>query len=146
MTTEKELKQRCTPEIIKRMVELAEGFEFIQDSKGDINLCHIKAPDGFKTYFGSIKDKEYTLNFSTLIHRAVEGWNKKDIEYQIRIDGDEVYIPMWEQGESSCKFFKKSSDYQKESLTQLECAMLDCLLDIFSGNRKSEIEMNGGIG
>ena len=120
MITFDELKERMTPEIIKKMVELAEGFEFIQACKGDINLCYIKAPDGFKSYFGSIKDREYTLSFSTLLHRAVEGWNNKTGKFICNLGNYIQYV------------FEKYYviDYKPCHLTQCEMAIWDCLLNI----------------
>jgi hypothetical protein len=130
MKTEQELKSRCTPEFIKWMCLLAGGFEYIPKGSEDINLHYIKAPDGFKSYFGIIKDHEYTLAFSTLIHRAVEGWNKTSGADSIGFYGDRV--------ESCIDFNSKEYmfNYQPQSLTQSECAALDCLLDIYEVEKK----------
>lgn len=127
MTTEQELKDRCSPESIKWTCKLAEGFEIIDNC-----LYFNKLPytDNIVKITGS------NFLFPLLIYRALEGWNKIDVENQIRIDGDEVYIPTWELGESSCKYFKKAIDYQPQSLTHAECACLHCLLDIFEEEEK----------
>jgi hypothetical protein len=127
MITEQQLKDRCTPDDIKRMVELAEGFEYLQTGSKDISLHYIKTPDGFKSYFGSIKDYEYTLNFSTLIHRAVEGWN---FTYNKIAFYPDQLVKNWNDGMINVCIYSYD-DYQPQSLTQTECAILDCLLDIF---------------
>ena len=57
MKTEQELKADCTPEIIKKMVELAEGFD-----KWELR----------EIYDPEIWTKSDLL-FPLLIHRAVEG-------------------------------------------------------------------------
>jgi len=119
MITQQQLTEKCTPEIIKKMCELAEGFCYSRDG------WFYNGNNGFTIY--------NNIGFPLLIHRAVEGFNKKDVEYQIRVDGDEVYIPTWELGESSCKYFKKATDYQPTTLTHVECAILDCLIDILKG-------------
>ena len=119
MITEQQLTDRCTPEIIKKMVGLAEGFE-----------CAMEDPNYLAIYF---KGKEAIIDsplvFSTLIHRAVEGFNKKQC-------GDPYIIFEFEtctlsrytlDVEDDAYFF---ADYSPSSLTHAECAMLDCLLDI----------------
>ena len=64
--------------------------------------------------------------YPLLIHRAVEGWNKnQDIE--IYIETSALYISLYQDG----VYRKRISDYKPQSLTQAECAMLDCMLDIF---------------
>lgn len=65
----------------------------------------------------------YSDQFSLLIHRAVEGWNKKQNKncgnYFININCENVFT---ESG--------------RDVLTRGECAMLDCLIDIFEGEKK----------
>ena len=68
------------------------------------------------------------LMFPLLIHRAVEGWNKKFSNDDNFISIGDNYIHY--SKDSGNKFYK-SKNYQPKSLTQSEMAMLDCLLDIF---------------
>ena len=125
MTTEQELKDQCTPEIIKRMVELAEGFFYKEKEVPEADDC---------IWFGEEEcpiDLLFTepLIFSTLIHRAVEGWNN-----------DETVLPVIEIYPYKVynKINYKFSNYQPQSLTPAECACLHCLLDIFEGERNEQ--------
>jgi hypothetical protein len=107
MKTESEIKARVTPEIIKKMVEPAEGFNTYVDE-----------------YTQKIID--YDILFSLLIHRAVEGWNKLDNESVIVILDDSLMFS--KLGEDEVYYYLKN--YQTKNLTQLECALLDCLVDV----------------
>jgi hypothetical protein len=111
MIPESKLKADCTPEIIKKMVELAEGFE-IDDS--NIVYCGGMLTIELKKYFNFIV-------FPLLIHRAVEGWNKKLYESIILVQHNHLT-----KKESRYNF----NDYQPESLTPCECACLHCLIEV----------------
>jgi len=119
MTTEQELKDQCTPDIIKRMVELAEGFEykFFEDFKN-------------RHEWSDIIDK---VIFPLLIHRACEGWNKKNAHGDNVIIISDDFITYYGNEQGGIYDFK---NYQSESLTLCECAILDCLLDIFREERR----------
>ena len=122
MTTQQELTDRCTPEIIKKMCELAEGFEYIDRPFPSIKY--------------SIMDKWAdkiidSFIFPLFIHRTVEGWNKSKT----------ILISIFRM--RVCKFsgtedivYYDFVNYQSTTLTQAECAMLHCMLDIFKGEGK----------
>lgn len=117
MITEQELKEKCTPEFIKWMCELAEGFEYKND--------HV----WFGLWYAHINDIKYEqLLFSLLIHRAVEGWNKIN-DLKIRIFDEEIHTK--KRLDHFAIGFYQFKNYQPQSLTQAECAELDCLLDVF---------------
>lgn len=115
---EKELKDRCTIDDIKRMVELAEGFEY----QGDDEI-----------FYNSLRVDKNILLFPLLIRRAVDGYNKKYAP-DIIIDISARNLVLWKRDyihhPGSKKFYFQN--YQKENLTQAECACLHCLLDIFN--------------
>lgn len=118
MITEQELKQRCTPEIIKKMCELAEGFEFSDNMF--FSFLQIK-------YNGINLQYQDVLMFPLLIYRAVEGWNKKYSN-----DNDFIFI-----GDDYIHYSKNLGDkfyelknYQPNILTNAECAMFNCLLEV----------------
>ena len=123
MITEQQLKADCTPKIIKKMVELAEGFEFV--SSEDINLYQI-------AFFGrteavSFFKQNIDINvglFPLLIHRAVEGWNRLNKAYIMTTDSFCYTTTNLHQSEERRDF----KNYQPTTLTHAECAMLDCLL------------------
>ena len=120
MITEKELKDRCTPEIIKKMIELAEGFE----STGYYSIDY----NGVVYRSDAIEFMRDV--FPLLIHRAVEGWNKRNIN----VAGVYFLAGYIENHKNNNKFHFQ--DYQSTNLTQAECAMLHCLLDIYEGEKK----------
>jgi len=130
MTTEQELKDQCTPEIIKRMVELAEGFEYSLD-----HVIYIIYTGGIiPCKHDVLKNPENTLIFSTLIHRAVEGWNKKN-GHNRNIIMSNNFIGYYDGIKTNITDYNFPS-YQPQSLTLCECACLDCLLDIFKEEKK----------
>lgn len=129
MKTEQEIKSRVTLEIMKKMVELAEGFEFINSNYPVIKTPNRKSQHGGAFWLEELL--EDTLSFSTLIHRAVEGWNKKEDERKIIIYNGTVNISKdLYYDDSSFDIEYHAQQYQTENLTQLECALLDCLMDI----------------
>ena len=121
MITEQQLKADCTPEIIKKMVELAEGFE-----------CAKEDPYYLAIYFKGIEvNPNSLLVFSTLIHRAVEGWNKKHTDGfdSITIDTEmvNILINKYPMPDFKAWHFK---NYSPSFLTHAECAMLHCLQEV----------------
>lgn len=121
MITEQELKDRCTPEFIKWCCEYAEGFE-IEWFVDEYIISFNKTGYSIEGLFNDI------AAFSTLIHRAVEGFNKLkngiiNIIYNIiefsKTPHDEDFI------------IYDFDNYQPQNLTPTECACLHCLLDIF---------------
>ena len=107
MKTWDDLKQQITPEFIKKLCEFAEGF-------GYIDYILSQSSDLEQVRFNNII-------FPLLIHRAVEG---------IKI----IYSDpekLWYNNIYGMQCFR-FKNYQPEYLTQAECAMLDCLLEIFA--------------
>jgi len=127
MITEQELKAQCTPDIIKKMVELAEGF-FISKHE---NVFVLNSPFDDWIFF------DYELNnfpkwLPLLIHRAVEGWNKKDKEGYYTIDiisnSASYMVNKYPMPKPINYYFE---NYKPGNLTQLELALLHCLIEIF---------------
>ena len=119
MITEQELKTMVTPETIKKLCELAEGFEKWENRE-------------------SYDPKVWTssdLVFPLLIHRTVEGWNNMQVNSENCIVIQDDSVVLWKENIDDCKTFD-FKNYKPESLIQSECAMLDCLLNIFEGERK----------
>jgi len=127
LTTEQQLKDDCTPDDIKCMVELAEGFEWSESIHfGDISSSIKYSKNGEATVLATS-----WILFPLLIHRAVEGWNKKFEDKNIWIGHKGIgYIQYYNPKDYEFK------NYQPQSLTQAECAMLHCLLDIFKEERE----------
>lgn len=121
MKTEQKLKNQCTPEFIKWMCKLAEGFEW----RNENNVIWIHVPSDIimvgSKYFSN--DSYFPL----LIHRAVEGWLKIHDQRFIDIKHKEIQLVHIAYGH----VFYEFKNYQPQSLTQAECAMLNCMLDIF---------------
>ena len=118
--TFEELKQKWTPEITKRAVELAEGFCFSDD------YTHIFYTE---IEFCEIEDISEWLAFPLLLHRAVEGWNKEYFGQKfIGISYDEIFLQEYKSG-----FIIKNwiiEDYLPCHLTACEMVIMDCLSEV----------------
>ena len=132
MIKEQELKNKCTPKFIKWMCEYAEGFEFL----------NIGNWAGYRFELHKPRDNDPNVYFPLLVHRAVEGWNKlkhEEIFMEIVVYKDKVCLENYKlethnNVEDYYKYIlidKNFKNYQPQSLTHAECAMLDCLLDVF---------------
>ena len=120
MKTEQELKSKCTPDFIKWMCELVKASGFLVD-------------------YNIVEQHKYydRLFFPLLIHRAVEGWNKKSVSVKIVIYPESVNISKelyYDDGTFDKEFYCRQ--YQPQSLTHGECASLACLLDRFEREKK----------
>ena len=113
MITEQELKDQITPEFIKWCCEYAKGFV-----QYDLDLRFV-----YDRRVYSIRD---ALAFSTLLHRAVEGWNEINPGNHIWIEHELVWI------KHRIDIYYKFENYQPWSLTRCECAILDCMLFAFN--------------
>ena len=132
MKTFEELKERTTPEIIEKMVELAEGFEVTERQitvgnqllisrgiKYNINSCETT-----KDFSGVMV--KFSL-FPLLLHRAVEGWNNARGS-MISIHKDAVVFFT-----DNCEGYNDDFNFEKYEpchLTQCEMAIWDCLLEV----------------
>jgi len=126
MMNGQELKDRCTPEFIKWMCELAEGYDQDIDEDGYYGIVNLN--DDFYLLENIVRDM---ADFPLLIHRSIEGWNYN--YNKIAFYPDQL-VKNWNDGMMNrCRYHHKS--YQPQSLTQLECACLHCMLDIFKEER-----------
>ena len=121
MITFDELREQTTPDIIKKMVELAEGFEFVDCENGYFSI----AINGQE--YGNIITDE--ILFPLLLHRAVEGWNKEYFGQKfIGISYDEIFLQEYKSG-----FIIKNwiiEDYLPCHLTACEMVIMDCLSEV----------------
>lgn len=118
MITEQQLKEQCTPEIIKKMVDLAEGFK----------LVHIKGwnEEQIIFYDNLLSCRLERIGgwcvFHLLIHRAVEGINS---------DGYCPYTIDFKLSYITCNSIGyRFKNYQPQFLTPCECACLHCLIEV----------------
>lgn len=112
MKTFEQLEEQITPEIIKKMCELAEGFAYA-------GLRDFAYP-GHTYSLGSAA-------FPLLLHRTAEGWNNITGVGQsgcIFIQDDCVFI---NSEEPKTYLF---NNYQPSHLTPREMAILDCLIGV----------------
>jgi len=116
MKTEQEIKDKVTPDIIKKMCEIAKGFTYYDSG------CRFE-------FDRKVYNTDNVLAFSTLIHRAVEGWNKKQENKIIYIEIDNRTV--WKKYGNCCTKKYQFIEHQPENLTACECALLHCLLEIF---------------
>ena len=125
MKTFEELKERTTPDIIKKMVEFAERFELSYfDGHGDIVIY----PYNKALPLSVIYDNG--IVFSTLLHRVVEGWNKINPCKPIQILCNCISFITDEDDPASVEWGYDNEQYKPCHLTQCELAIWDCLLNI----------------
>jgi hypothetical protein len=122
MIPESKLKSDCTPEIIKKMVELAEGFEYYENEEGDKYYSHKKSEWIPILVFNPVV-------FPLLIHRAVGGWNLFNENIREWIEVDKQQVSLFMHGVYRYEFKK----YAPHVLTSAECAMLHCLIEVLKG-------------
>jgi len=127
MKTEQELKNQCTLEFINWMYELAEGFECAEFNSKQYDKIIINSNDTLQW------GEEFV--FSILIRRAIDGWNKQYFPKQ-RIT---ILYNLTVRYNQNLKKYYKYCDYQCKKLTVIECACLECLLDIFE-KKEDEIK------
>jgi len=122
--TETEIKAMAVPDIIKKMVEFAEGFEYDDRSPAQrYILCDNQWMNMPALFFSK-------LYLPLLIYRAVEGWNKKNghgIRY-IRLEIQFVNKMDVSYYSNDGKIYQYKN-YQAENLTQIELALLHCLIE-----------------
>jgi hypothetical protein len=124
MIAEQQLKSGCTPEIIKRMVELAEGFEFYENEEGDKYYSHKESKWIPILIFNPVVSP-------LLIHRAVEGWNKvNDGKISIHDNYVEYQKDRIQVLQSYMEMLYEFDEYFPSSLTPCECACLHCLIEV----------------
>lgn len=104
---------------VKKMIILADGFAYNKDLKAFYT-------DGLTwSKFKYIREWEF---YSILLHRAVEGWNRKNEIYNIEIYFDVIYCSKIEnKGISYCYYTKT------KYLTPQEQAIELCLIELLEG-------------
>jgi hypothetical protein len=125
MKTQKEIEEKLTPEIIKKMCELAEGYEFERDEDGYHGIINVS--DDFYLLENIIRDM---ADLPLLIHRAVEGWNNKfaNNKLMIHMTYNMIHFFSMTKPKHVTEFMFKN--YQPSTLTACECALLDCLIEV----------------
>lgn len=126
MTTEPDLKSRITPDMIRWLCKLAEGFEYREH--GGLT-------------FNSLSVYEYGIDtlLPLLLHRAAEGWDKEGLENSGRLISNlgEGYISLLRYNDDTLFFHYEK--YTPSTLTAGECALLDCMLRIYTETTKKEV-------
>lgn len=127
MITFTDLQKKWTPEITKRAVELAEGFEL--DTDGD----NIGIKDPFDNFYYFEDDIPKNMEtFPLLLHRAVGGFNKRNEltgNYGLYIDRERITYCNFKLPKNEEKIYE-FKDYKSCHLTACEMAIWECLLNI----------------
>ena len=133
MKTFEQLREQTTPDIIKKMAELAEGFEL--DTDGD----NIGIKDPFDNFYYFEDDIPKNMEtFPLLLHRAVEGWNKINPCKPIQILCNCISFITDEDDPASVEWGYDNEQYEPCHLTQCEMAIWDCLLNILKQEERDE--------
>ena len=128
-TFEKDFKPGITLQFINFLVELAEGFEY--DDEYENWLVYFKPNEETYIKHTFIND---SLAFSTLLHRAVEGWNKLNKQKKIYIDY--VYERVYYIDEKLKIHNFDFKNYQPCHLTACEMAIWHCLCEVFNETKE----------
>lgn len=126
MKTFEQLKEQTTPEIIKKMCKLAEGFSINRETQ-NVEYRGISSYEYFHgTHISIVTSWEL---FPLLLYRAVEEWNNRTGVGQsgcIFIQDDCVFI---NSEEPKTYLF---NNYQPSHLTPCEMAIWDCLIEVLT--------------
>jgi hypothetical protein len=107
MITEKELKDQCTHEFYNFIYKLC-GKDYLPLYSSELNF--------------------EIIHFPLLIHRAFEGFKNKNLSCENNIIICNRFITYFINDQGGIYDFR---NYQPENLTQFECAILHCLIDVF---------------
>jgi hypothetical protein len=120
MKTFEQLKEQCTPEIIKKMCELAEGFDLVEGRIFYNGIAQLHIDRIYYSWNTSV--------LSLLLHRAVEGFNGKFKEHKSAIYIKASVVEFY--GKVGVGADYRFRDYQPSHLTPCEMAILDCLIEV----------------
>ena len=123
--TERELMEKVSPGFVRWLMRYAPGYELLEDADW-VGFMLIEV-NGVPVF-----DLLNHMAFRLLLHRAVDNWNISPenrvylIENGTRYAG--VYTPDGE--EPYAKYL--CCDYAPDTLTNKECVLLHCLMDVYS--------------
>lgn len=116
MITFTDIKQKWTPEIIKKAVELAEGFEWVE----------IGNWTGYRFEGHKPTDDDPNVYFPLLLHRAVEGWLKIHKNEMFKTSEELIF----HFDSNAVIFTYEFKNYLPCHLTACEMALMDCLAEV----------------
>ena len=116
MYTQQNLREKCTEEFIRWCCTYVQDYSI----------------ESFLDYYGN--DWLYQFineweKFPLFLYRTVEGFNKQSNGYLNFIKIDINYISYWATPNKHHLYLY--NEYSPEDLTQHECALFHCLLDIY---------------
>ena len=109
---------------LKKVIELAEGFEVVEDVEGIGDVCNYD-----RSIMSSPLDEihEY-CHYPIILRRAVEGWNNKHpIDADIVIDSAGI---IWGKLDDTCGSISYDDYPKTEYLTPCEQAIEACLIEL----------------
>ena len=123
--TERELIEKVTPGFIRWLMRYAPDYELIQDAdRAGFMLIEVEGVPVF--------DLLRHMAFPLLLCRAVDGWNISPENRIYLIENGTRYVGVYTSDgeEPYAKYL--CCDYAPDALTIKECALLHCLIDVYS--------------
>lgn len=123
--TERELMEKVTLGFIRWLIRFAPGFELIEDADR-VGFMLIEC-EGSPVF-----DLLNTPLFPLLLHRAATGWNLSPSNRVFHIEKWDRYIGVYtpEGVEPYARYM--CCDYRTDALTDKECALLHCMIEVYS--------------
>lgn len=135
MITFEDLKQKWTLEITKRAIELADGYKYYEREMtvGNRSVlikgisCGINSLETTEDFAKAICESSL---FPLLLHRAVEGWNNKNVCKPIQILCNCVSYITDEDDPAVVNYGYDNEQYLPCHLTACEMTIMDCLAEV----------------
>ena len=123
--TERELMDKVTPGFVRWLIRYAPGFELIEDADrvGFMLVEWLGVP---------IFDLLNTPDFPLMLYRACYGWNIAPGNRVYHIEVGTRYMGVYTADSDTPYARYMCYDYRADALTDKECALLHCMMDIYS--------------
>ena len=123
--TERELMEKVSPGFVRWLMRYAPGFSLIEDADrvGFMLIEYNGSP-----VFGLLNHMAFPL----LLYRVMDYWNLSPQNRIYHIENGATYIGVFtpEAEEPYARYI--GWDYKPDTLTSKECALLHCLMDVYS--------------
>jgi hypothetical protein len=123
--TERELMEKVTPGFVRWLMRYAPGFSLIEDADR-VGFMLIEC-------FGApLFDLLNSPLFPLLLCRAAVGWNTSPDNRIYHIERGDLYVGVCTADSDDPYARYMCYDYRADTLTEKECALLHCLMDVYS--------------
>jgi hypothetical protein len=123
--TERELMEKVTPGFVRWLLHYAPGFELTEDADR-VGFMLIEC-EGSPVF-----DLLNTPLFPLLLHRTATGWNTSPENRVYLIKKGDRAVGVYTADSESPYARYMCYDYRADALTDKECALLHCLIEVYS--------------